>query len=53
MFNDCNCCLFFIFSVVGKRYFICLFKYGGFIKFKDVIVGDFLEEDLGFEDDEM
>ncbi|XP_076360220.1 tubulin-binding cofactor B [Tachypleus tridentatus] len=40
-------------SVQGKRYFECPENYGGFVRPLDVTVGNFPEETLNLEDDEI
>lgn len=40
-------------SVGGKRYFQCPAKYGGFVRPSNLEVGEFPEEDMEFDDDEM
>ncbi len=40
-------------TVDGKTYFRCKDKYGSFVKMAHVVVGDFPEEEIDLENDEM
>lgn len=40
-------------TVEGRRYFQCPDKYGGFVRPKDVTVGDFPEPNIDAEMDEF